>query len=121
MQGLIEETKLDSFNLPQYTPSPPEVKAIVQAEGSFIIHRLETYTVSWDPEDKAIQKFVFDRSIMGGKVATYMRAVAEPLLTSHFGEAIIDELFKRYRDIVSEHMESEDTKFTNLVISLEKK
>ncbi|KAJ8623124.1 hypothetical protein MRB53_031653 [Persea americana] len=121
LQGVIEESKLDSFNLPQYAPSPPEVKALVQAEGSFIVHRLETYAVSWDPEDNAIQNLVFDRSKRAEKVATYMRAVAEPLVSSHFGEAIVHDLFKRYRDIVSEHMETEDAKFTNLVISLERK
>ncbi|XXG84513.1 hypothetical protein AAC387_Pa10g2015 [Persea americana] len=122
-QGLIKEDKLDSFNVPQYTPSPPEVEALIKLEGSFIIHRLETYAVSWDPDqDKTIhQSLGFDQLKTGEKVAKYMRAVAEPLLTSHFGEAIIDDLFERYKDIVSEYMEREDAKFINLVSSIERK
>lgn len=114
---------MDSFNIPQYTPSPPEVEALIKLEGSFIIHRLETYAVSWDPDqDKAIhQSLGFDQLKSGEKVAKYMRAVAEPLLTSHFGEVIIDDLFERYKDIVSEYMEREDAKFINLVSSIERK
>nr|ABU88887.2 S-adenosyl-L-methionine:salicylic acid carboxyl methyltransferase [Chimonanthus praecox] len=121
-QGLIEEEKVDSFNLPQYTPSPEEVKSLVVSEGSFLIHRLETYTVSWDPQDKLHhQSLAFNALKSGAKVAMYMRAVAESLLTSHFGGAIIDDLFQKYKDTVSEKLEREEPTFTNLVISLEKK
>lgn len=115
---------MDSFNVPMYTPSAPEVEALIKLEGSFIIHRLETYAVSWDPdvEDKSInQTLGLDQLESGVKVVKYMRAVAEPLLSSHFGEAIMDDLFQRYRDILSHHMQREDPKFINLVISIEKR
>ena len=48
MQGLIDEEKMDSFNIPQYAPSPTEVKCEVEKEGSFTINRLEVSEVNWN-------------------------------------------------------------------------
>ncbi|XP_022752316.1 salicylate carboxymethyltransferase-like [Durio zibethinus] len=63
--GTHRRRELDSFNIPQYTPSPTEVKS----ENEFDLP---------------------DAFKDGGyNVANSMRAVAEPLLASHFGEAII--------------------------------
>ncbi|XP_043694371.1 S-adenosyl-L-methionine:benzoic acid/salicylic acid carboxyl methyltransferase 3-like [Telopea speciosissima] len=39
-EGLIEEAKVDSFNLPIYMPSSKEIEGIVCAEGSFYIDQL---------------------------------------------------------------------------------
>jgi jasmonate O-methyltransferase len=50
-----------------------------------------------------------------------MRAVAEPLLASHFGEAIIEEVFARYLNILVDRMSKEKTKFINVSISMTKK
>ena len=41
MQGLIEEEKLDSFNMPVFGPCLEEVRSEVAREGSFQIERLE--------------------------------------------------------------------------------
>nr|UMB49607.1 salicylic acid methyltransferase [Magnolia x soulangeana] len=117
-QGLIEEEKVDSFNLPQYTPSPQELDELIQKEGSFILHRLQVSQVKWNIEDEVDDGFALGR---GQKVAQYMRAVAEPLIAAHFGEAILDVLFKRYSEIVSEQMKTGETKFTNVSISMERK
>ncbi|KAI4356022.1 hypothetical protein L6164_000076 [Bauhinia variegata] len=48
LEGMIKEELLDSFNIPQYTPSPSEVKLEVEKEGSFFIHCLETSEVNWN-------------------------------------------------------------------------
>ncbi|CBI17466.3 unnamed protein product, partial [Vitis vinifera] len=47
-EGLIDEEKMDSFNIPQYAPSPTEVKCEVEKEGSFTINRLEVSEVNWN-------------------------------------------------------------------------
>ncbi|KAL0367511.1 UNVERIFIED_CONTAM: Salicylate carboxymethyltransferase [Sesamum radiatum] len=76
-QGLIEEEKLGSFNIPQYTPSLSEVKTEVEKEGSFTINRLQVSEIAW--------------AACGGcgyNVAKCMRSVAEPLLVGHFGELV---------------------------------
>lgn len=113
MQGLIEEEKLDSFNLPQYTPSPMEVKSVVQKEGSFGVDGIEISKVNWDYDDR-----VYD---CGYKVAKYMRAVAEALLLTQFGEGIMEELFKRYAEILADRMSKEKTEFVNLVVCMTRK
>ncbi|KAF5454419.1 hypothetical protein F2P56_024086 [Juglans regia] len=110
-KGLIEEEKMDSFNIPQYTPSPSEVKSEVLKEGSFSIDCLEVSEVNWS---------VYNNND-GYNVAQCMRAVAEPLLVSHFGEAIIEEVFSRYREILSDRISKENTCFVNVIVSLIKK
>nr|UMB49612.1 salicylic acid methyltransferase [Morella cerifera] len=110
-EGLIEEEKMDSFNIPQYTPSPSELRLEVLKEGSFFIARLEVSEVNWT-----------DALCDGGyNVAQCMRAVAEPLLVSHFGDAIVEEVFRRYREILSDRISKENTQFINVTISMAKR
>ncbi|KAG6383787.1 hypothetical protein SASPL_144870 [Salvia splendens] len=68
-EGAIEEEKLHSFNIPQYTLSLAEVRRSVEEEGSFAISRLESSEIRW-------------AECGGGSydVAKCMRSVAEPLL-----------------------------------------
>lgn len=121
-EGLIEEEKVNCFNVPQYTPSPAEIKSEVIKQGSFTIDHLEVSEVNWNAYQNDF-KFneATDAFYDGGyNVANCMRAVAEPLLVSQFGEAIIDEIFKRYREIVADRMSKEKTKFINVTVSLTK-
>ncbi|KAF8406463.1 hypothetical protein HHK36_008550 [Tetracentron sinense] len=121
-QGFVDEAKIDSFNLPCYTPSAGEVRAIVEAEGSFNIDQLEIFAVNWDANDDDDNKdFVFEKCSSGQNVAKCIRAVTESLLATHFGEAVIDGLFSRYAEHVGEHLSKEKTKHINLVISMTKK
>ncbi|KAG6647010.1 hypothetical protein CIPAW_07G049000 [Carya illinoinensis] len=121
-KGLIEEEKMDSFNIPQYTPSPSEVKFEVLKEGSFIIDYLEVSEVNWSINDTSEINSSYDQFCDGGyNVAKCMRAVAEPLLVSHFGDAIIEEVFSRYREILSDRISKESTCFFNVIVSLIKK
>ena len=111
---------MDSFNIPQYTPSPTEVKREVEKEGSFIVDRLEVSSVEWSACGNNISPsngFKDD----GYNVAKCMRAVAEPLLASHFGEAIIDEVFRRYKEIITDRMAKEKTEFFNVTVSMIRK
>ncbi|CAN4090947.1 unnamed protein product [Withania somnifera] len=113
IQGLIEEEKLDSFNIPQYTPSPAEVKYIVEKEDSFTIHKLEATRVHWDASD--------NENSGGYNVSRCMRAVAEPLLVNQFGPKLMDLVFQKYEEIVSDCMAKEKTEFINVTISLTNK
>ncbi|KAM3694221.1 hypothetical protein ACJW30_07G041400 [Castanea mollissima] len=118
-EGLIDEDKMNSFNIPQYTPSPSEVKTEVSKKGYFSIDHLEVSTIKWndfDNEFNASNAFSDD----GYKVAKYMRAVAESMLVSHFGDAIIDEVFLRYRKIIADRISKENCQFINVTISITK-
>ncbi|KAK4840738.1 hypothetical protein QYF36_016974 [Acer negundo] len=122
-EGVIEEGKMNSFNIPQYTPSPFEIKSQVLEEGSFAVDRLEVSQVNWNACSSNNGLNGADGLINkdgGYNVAKCMRAVAEPLLVSHFGEAIIDEVFVRYREIISDRMCKEKTEFVNVTVSLKK-
>ena len=120
MQGLVEEKKMDSFNIPQYTPSPAEVKCEVEKEGSFTINRLEASEVNWNAYHGEFCPS--DAHEDGGyNVAKLMRAVAEPLLVSHLGDGIIEEVFSRYQKIVADRMSREKTEFVNVTVSITKR
>ncbi|KAG5108541.1 hypothetical protein AAZX31_16G120800 [Glycine max] len=126
LQGIIKEEQLDTFNIPQYTPSPSEVELEVLKEGSFASNRLEVSEVNWNAfDDWNTLEFESERSDTlsdgGYNVAQCMRAVAEPMLVSHFGEAIIEEVFSRYQQILTDRMSKEQTKFINVTVLLTRK
>ncbi|CAN1308473.1 S-adenosyl-L-methionine:benzoic acid/salicylic acid carboxyl methyltransferase 2 [Linum perenne] len=116
-EGFISKERLDSFNIPFYMPSPKEIEAEVQKQRSFTIDRIEVTEVSWNPYEGEVNE-----KDGGYNVAKYMRAVAEPLLATQFGSngEIIDEVFQRYRVLVSERMVTEKTNFVNVTMSLAK-
>ncbi|KAI6692292.1 hypothetical protein NL676_020002 [Syzygium grande] len=118
-EGLIEEEKLDSFNIPKYTPSPKEVQREVQKQGSFSMDCLEVSEVNWSVFDTDFDPNVVSKD-GGYSMARCMRAVAEPLLVDHFGEEIMDEVFKRYRAQLADHMSKVKAAFVNVIISLKK-
>ncbi|CAI0376970.1 unnamed protein product [Linum tenue] len=126
-QGMIDQEKLDSFNIPLYTPSPAEVAAEVKKQGAFAIDRLEVSEVSWDAcsDELMISGTGVGHArngVVGYNVAKFIRAVAEPLLVSHFnaGGEVIDEIFRRYAAVVSERMANEKTRYVNVTVSLTK-
>ncbi|CAI9108645.1 OLC1v1008304C1 [Oldenlandia corymbosa var. corymbosa] len=117
-EGLIQEEELDSFNIPDYKPSPTEVQSLIEVEGSFKIDRLETSEIHWNAyEGEILENGKFRDG--GNNVAKCIRAIAEPLLVRHFGEEIIEEVFSRYKDILNDYMSKEqNTRFVNLTVSL---
>ena len=125
LQGLIEEEKLDSFNLPLFCPCREEVSSEVAREGSFEIQRLDIL-IKPDSEEKvkAMRGSASAKEAYGKKIAKEVRAVTESLLEYHFGEEIIDLLFQRYREIFGKRW-SEPMKYPenreDLVIVLERK
>ncbi|KAM5579084.1 hypothetical protein ABKV19_009058 [Rosa sericea] len=120
LDGLIEEKKLDTFNMPYYAPTADEVKEVIEAEGSFILQNLETFRNDWDFYIKQVN-CGFDKKARAAILSTDIRAVGEPILASEFGEKAMDDLFCRFEEDVLDHMEKENCQFIDLVISLTKK
>ncbi|XP_059666388.1 probable 7-methylxanthine methyltransferase PCS2 isoform X2 [Cornus florida] len=100
-EGLVEEGKLDSFNLAYYLPSPEEVQDIVEKEGSFAIEHLETF--SFEIGDKQEK----DTWSQGEKFANSMRFYTESLISHHFGEEIVDKLFQKTTRLLVEELAKE--------------
>ncbi|KAG9141573.1 hypothetical protein Leryth_022250 [Lithospermum erythrorhizon] len=121
-EGMIEEDKLHSFNIPQYTPCPAELKQLIEQEGSFKIDRLEVTSVNWNAYEGDNITCLSDGAKDGGyNVTKCMRAVAEPMLLDHFGEEIIEEVFYKYRQNISDCMSKENQQFINVTVSVTKK
>nr|AIY26015.1 SAMT [Jasminum sambac] len=110
-EGLIAKEKLYSFNIPQYIPSPLEVKKEVEKEGSYTINRLGASEINWAACGE-------NNNEGGYSVAKCMRSVVEPLLIGHFGEAVMDILFRKYGEVLNDRMSKEETKFVNVTISV---
>ncbi|XP_058760091.1 S-adenosyl-L-methionine:benzoic acid/salicylic acid carboxyl methyltransferase 2-like [Vicia villosa] len=110
IQGIIEEEKLNTFNLPNYFPSPSEVKLEVETEGSFSINQMEVSEVNWHvPEPDMVES-----------VVKTTKAILEPLLISHFGEGVTKEIFEHFRKILTSGISKERAKMINLTITLTK-
>ncbi|XP_026430095.1 salicylate carboxymethyltransferase-like isoform X2 [Papaver somniferum] len=122
LQGAIEKEKFDLFNIPNYFPSPEEVKSIILCEGSFTTNQLETFHVNWDGSDPKENANSVTRNKLESShyAANILRAVSEPLLANQFGEEIMDKLYGRFRERIAEYAAKGKTEFTNLVISMTK-
>lgn len=49
-----------------------------------------------------------------------IRAVIEPLIVDHFGEAILEELFMEFASVVAKHLDEMKAKYSVIVVSLKK-
>ncbi|CAI0392356.1 unnamed protein product [Linum tenue] len=120
-EGLIDQEKLDSFDLPFYMPSPMEVETEIQKQGSFTIKRLEVWESNWNPHDMEVN---LPETLQDGghNVARCIRAVMEPQLVSQFAlqRKIVDEVFMRYRVILSNWMCEKEALYVNITVSLTK-
>jgi len=121
MQGIIKEEKLNTFNIPIYYPSPYEVKLEVITEGSFVMNQLEISEVNWNACDDFESELPESLGDDGYNVAQCMRALAEPLLVSHFGEDVVEEIFNRYKKYLTDRNSKERTRFINITILLTKR
>ncbi|KAI0504004.1 hypothetical protein KFK09_014951 [Dendrobium nobile] len=120
-EGLVEEAKVNTFNLPFYAPLMEEVKSIIEMEGSFHVGQTQTFESNWDPFDDSTDNFVINSTLSGQNVAKYIRAVLEPLLISHFGDDIIEDLFSRYAQNIARHISIEKAKIVVLILVLKLK
>ncbi|KAL2973857.1 hypothetical protein AAZX31_14G070400 [Glycine max] len=120
-EGLLEEEKVDSFDAPYYAPCLEEMKMEIQKEGSFIVDEHEAYEIDWDAGMKLQSDSPTVTPLTSGeRVARTIRAVVESMLEPHFGCHIMDELFRRYAEVVGDHLSKTRTTYINLVISLVK-
>ncbi|KAJ0112243.1 hypothetical protein Patl1_01824 [Pistacia atlantica] len=120
-KGVVEESKLDTFNIPMYAPSLEEVRHVIQREESYYINLLETFELSWDAGSNNGENSLEGKYTRGKQVAMKFRPVVEPILVSHFGNDILDGLFQRLSIRVADCMEKGLGVHTNVIISLTKK
>ncbi|PPD96510.1 hypothetical protein GOBAR_DD06464 [Gossypium barbadense] len=115
-QGIVKEADVDSFNLPIYPPCKEEVVDIVEKEGSFETKQLQVFVMDIDPlsRDEKVRNKEFYMK-MGNNIANTFRAGLEPILCGHFGDAILDELFRKFASHVADDPNSSMHQIVNLV------
>ncbi|KAK6933045.1 SAM dependent carboxyl methyltransferase [Dillenia turbinata] len=114
-EGLIEEEKLDTFNVPYYVSSKEEIIDIVEREGSFAIELIETFTINDSKEQDE------DIKSNGQKTAKNIRSFTEPMISNHFGNAIMDKLYDKLSCILIEFMAKQSTQTTSIKVVLRRK
>ncbi|KAL6010956.1 hypothetical protein ACLOJK_001399 [Asimina triloba] len=85
-EGILDEDKVDTFNLPIYIPSALEMKNVVQKNGRFSIEMLQLV-----PHQSSLGEPGY--SLVA---SLHVRATLEGIISKHFGDHIIDDLFKRF-------------------------
>ncbi|EOY17884.1 SAM dependent carboxyl methyltransferase - like 10 [Theobroma cacao] len=113
--GLVDEGKLDSFNVPYYNPSQEEIKYLVDKEGSLTIEFIDTIELEiggpngyWSSPESRIRGH---------------RCFTEPLLSHQFGERLMDKLYDKATQILVEDYKhgKEATKNIGIAVVLKKK
>jgi len=122
LQGLIEEEKMDSFNIPAYKPTVEEIRHVIEEEGSFFVQRLEILISPWYEgiNIEGGDGFFVDGNVRAEYITKNIRAVMEPLLSTKFGGEVINELFIRFKKKIEQIMEVEKLEGATLVISMTK-
>lgn len=110
-QGEIEQEKLDSYDVHFYAPSREEIEEEVKKEGSLKLERLEMFEM--DKNKQGNESY-------GTQVAVAVRAIQESMISHHFGEKILDNLFKNYARLVDEETAKEDIRPISFVLVLTK-
>ncbi|KAE8733160.1 hypothetical protein F3Y22_tig00001478pilonHSYRG00219 [Hibiscus syriacus] len=107
-------------------PCKEEVAEIVKREGSLEINNLQVFDVDADPintyevlRNKDIGFSIYTQ--MGKNIANTIEVVIEPMVCSHFGDAIIDKLFTRLAVNVEEALNSMFYWRVSILVSLTKK
>ncbi|KAK9725743.1 hypothetical protein RND81_05G166000 [Saponaria officinalis] len=129
-QGLIEQEKLDSLDIPFYPPTEEEVRRYVESEGSFHVEEIKNFTLDWDvPTTKDLENNGH-KSKGGTEMDVYERAKyatapiksgTECIIASHFGDHIINELYSRVTNIVAKRLSCGKLETFHHAISLIKK
>ncbi|KAL9240156.1 hypothetical protein vseg_014406 [Gypsophila vaccaria] len=124
-QGLIESEKLDSFEIPFYPPTEEEVKSIIKSEGSFQVHRIQNFTVDWDVPTKNDEKSddykEMDVYVRAKFAAGPIKSGSQCMITSHFGDHIIEDLYSRVTNIIAKKLSCGKLETFHHAISLIKK
>ncbi|XP_059644469.1 probable methyltransferase TCM_000336 [Cornus florida] len=110
-QGEIEREKLHSYDVHFFAPCKDELEDEVKREGSFEMDQLEMFEY---------EKDVGDSMSYGMAVAMTVRAIQESMICHHFGQGIVDSLFKIYGRLVDEEMAKEEIRPITFVNVLRK-
>lgn len=118
-EGLIEEEKIDTFNLPLYAPSIGEIEDEVKKEGSFVIEQYQLF--GGNEENGKAQEDDESRELKILGTVRSARSIFEPYIHGHFGQGLsMDRVFKRYEEMVGDCMATKRTRSVIVTVSMTK-
>ncbi|OMO76195.1 SAM dependent carboxyl methyltransferase [Corchorus olitorius] len=113
-QGLIDEEKLHSLNVPYYNPSLNEIQHLIDEEDSLTTEFMDTIALEiggqsfWPSPELRMKNF---------------RSFSEPIVSNQFGEEVMDKLYNKATQILADDMKQgkDATKHIAIVTVLKKK
>ncbi|KAI9174134.1 hypothetical protein LWI28_012445 [Acer negundo] len=111
-QQLIDEDKLDSFDVPYYVPSLEEMKQVVDKEGSFESEIMETIAIDQRGNNTSAKE-----------VTNSIRCFTESMISHHFGINITEILYDKVTDLVIRHLATQavPSKLISFIVVLKRK
>ncbi|KAL3379119.1 hypothetical protein AABB24_000037 [Solanum stoloniferum] len=114
LQGKLDESLVDSFNLPLYLLSPQDMTKVVEKNGLFSIERMELINIKSNLVDEADAKTLM----------MSLRSSIEGVIINHFGSKIAEEACARTilkSKEISEWMKVNYEKTSILFVALKRK
>ncbi|KAJ7954360.1 S-adenosylmethionine-dependent methyltransferase [Quillaja saponaria] len=113
-KGYVSESQLDTFNLPFYAACPEDIMPLVEEKGQYSIERMElTNPSSWLKGPINIHEWI-----------DHVRAAMEGHFSRHFGSGIVDDLFGRLIQQLSDNYQKLESQYrdkTQLSVILKRK
>ncbi|CDP13778.1 unnamed protein product [Coffea canephora] len=115
-EGLITSEKRDKFNIPVYAPSLQDFKEVVEADGSFVINKLEVFKGG----SPLVVNHPDDAAEVGRALANSCRSISGVLVDAHLGDQLSEELFSRVQRRATSHAKDilEHLQFFHIIASL---
>ncbi|KAI9113662.1 hypothetical protein K1719_015589 [Acacia pycnantha] len=110
-KGEVEEEKVDSYDVHFYAASREEIEEQVRKEGSFELERIEISEI----ETRGVGKASY-----GTVLAKAIRAIQQSMISSHFGDSILDSLFDIFASLVDQEIAQQAINPINYALLLRK-
>jgi len=93
LQGVIEEERRDTFNVPIYSLSVEDVKVVAESTNAFHVKRCEIKRQSYFGP-KEVEKLLADPEAYGRFTKRFTRSILNSIMVEHIGEEKCHKFFE---------------------------
>lgn len=120
LQGFIQESEVDTFNLPVYHSSMEELTEVIAKEGSFHLNKLDSHELEFEFNGKDGEGCETDKA-KSEMLVKSARAIVGPTLVSHFGEDATDKILGNLKDVPLKCWNDDQKNLRHVSVSLTRK